>query len=106
LRTGRDHRGRLRPAYGRYLNPGAVPPRAGDLLVCAGPGLVHTAIVERVDARGVHVFQANVPPGWRGGKQVKAAYPLVLRRGVFALPPRDGLAVVGWIRPTGRDALP
>lgn len=116
LQSGKDHNGGARPAFGRFMNGTTEPPRAGDILVCKGPrpGQFHTAIIEKVDDEGVHVFQSNVPHNWRGGKHVKAVYPLVLRNGVYKMPPlptsqagyRDDFAVTGWIRPTGRDALP
>jgi peptidoglycan hydrolase-like protein with peptidoglycan-binding domain len=99
------------PQFERHFNGDGDPPRAGDILVAKGPrpGQFHTAIVTRVDGEGVHVLQANVPYNWQGGKEIE---------GVFALdgstmPPlptsqkgyNNDYPVIGWIRPTGEDAL-
>ncbi|MDB5101628.1 MAG: Cell wall lytic [Cyanobacteria bacterium RYN_339] len=102
---------REQPQFERHLNGGAEPPRAGDILVAKGPkpGQFHTAIVTRVDGEGVHVLQANVPYNWIGGKETEGVFPLDGTH-MPALPTsqkgyNDDYAVVGWIHPTGEDAL-
>ncbi|MDB5099470.1 MAG: hypothetical protein JWM80_3891 [Cyanobacteria bacterium RYN_339] len=104
------------PQFERNFNGGAEPPCAGDILVAKGarPGEYHTAIITKVQDGQVHVLQANVPLNYCGGREVQAAYPLESRNGKHTMPPlptskkgyKDDFQVVGWIRPTGADALP
>lgn len=114
--TGKDHLGRTRPQFERLQNGGAEPPSAGDLLVAKGPrpGQFHTAVITKVSDKHVHVLQSNMPLNWKSGKEVHGVYPLEIENGLYRMPPlptrskgyTDDYAVVGWIRPTGDDALP
>jgi peptidoglycan hydrolase-like protein with peptidoglycan-binding domain len=116
LMSGRDANGAANPRFERNFNGGEKPPVAGDILVAKGtkPGEFHSALITRVEGNEVTVLQSNVPKNWQGAKETCATFTLVLKDGKFAMPALplgqkgfDGdMSVVGWIHPTGPDALP
>jgi peptidoglycan hydrolase-like protein with peptidoglycan-binding domain len=116
LMTGKDEQGREKPQYQRVLNGSETPPKAGDILVAKGPrpGQFHTAIVTKVEGDKVHVLQANVPYNWQGSQEIEGTFPLRFEDGQYTMPDlptsqkgyNNDYPVVGWIHPTGDDALP
>lgn len=116
LMTGRDANGVAKPQFERNFNGGTTPPQAGDILVAKGPkpGQFHTALITKVDGNKVTVLQANVPYNWQGGKELTGEFPLEFKDGKYTMPVlptsqkgyRDDYPVIGWIHPTGKDALP
>ncbi|MBI4424684.1 MAG: hypothetical protein HY554_13205 [Elusimicrobia bacterium] len=103
-----------------FLNPSSTPPRAGDLVAGIGPpgyGMYHSALIWKVEADAVWVYQANVPwgnasPFWEDHVM---RFPLErLEDGRYWMPPlrTSGMGywadinVTGWIHPTGASRLP
>lgn len=112
--------GQYKPTHPAFKNPGATPPRAGDILAATGPpgsGMFHTALVYKVERDAVWVYQANVPLGNRSADPRDHLMRLPLTRrpdGTWFMPPlptsrlgyRADMAVTGWIHPTGTSRLP
>ena len=116
LMSGRDARGVAKPQFERNFNGGASAPAAGDILVAKGSkaGEYHTALVTKVEGGHVTVLQANMPKNWQTGRELSATFKLETKDGRYTMPALptsqkgfgDDYAVVGWIHPTGKDALP
>lgn len=113
--------------YVAFLNGGAVPPRAGDVLSMQSPVVgdakprhFHVALISDVYQKGrdwyAKVFEANVPyhVNLPDVKQHYSEIPLNVKNGKFTLDRVKTAAkgyttdmdVVGWIHPLKEKALP
>ncbi|MCC7386770.1 MAG: CHAP domain-containing protein [Deltaproteobacteria bacterium] len=112
--------GSYKPSFPAFRNGSHTPPRAGDILTFRGPpmsGLYHTALIYKVEADAVWVYQANLPIGNASPIAADHTMKLPLLRtpeGRFVMPKLESrklgmsgdVDVVGWIHPTGQSRLP